>query len=212
MTNLSLFIASHPWERPRHSQCLLPRDSLVRDSVRDRAEQDEERRLRVRRGRAQVRNKIIKISDFVVNWWYFRFYHAGDECLTIPSTWSMDSPETKYLDFPQKNNCCFFIFFKKNLFPQHPRVRGRRRPYPGPLPLEAGAGQDQVVWGIHQLVPPHEDKAHHHRALPGGQREQRAMSPQQVKSLFRFSRKSEVVFSFSLESFCCCGKTGHFSF
>ena len=24
-----------------------------------------------------------------------RFYHAGDECLTIPSNWSLDSPETK---------------------------------------------------------------------------------------------------------------------
>jgi len=25
-----------------------------------------------------------------------RFYHAGDECLTIPSNWALDSPETKY--------------------------------------------------------------------------------------------------------------------
>ena len=26
----------------------------------------------------------------------FRFTHAGDECLTIPSTWSLESSETKY--------------------------------------------------------------------------------------------------------------------
>jgi ryanodine receptor 2 len=26
-----------------------------------------------------------------------RFYHAGDECLTIPSNWSIDSPETKFV-------------------------------------------------------------------------------------------------------------------
>ena len=55
----SFFIASHPREGPGHRERLLPRHALVRDSVRDRAEQDEERSVRVRGGRAQVRNKII---------------------------------------------------------------------------------------------------------------------------------------------------------
>ena len=26
-----------------------------------------------------------------------RFYHAGDECLTIPSTWTAENAESKYV-------------------------------------------------------------------------------------------------------------------
>ena len=46
---------------------------------------------------------------------------------------------------------------------QHRGVRGRGGDAAGPVPVEAGAGQDQVVGGIHQLVPPHENQVSFHK-------------------------------------------------
>ena len=53
--------------------------------------------------------------------------------------------------------------------PQHHRLRGRVGDAAGEVALAAGAGEDQVGGRVHQLVPPHEDQAHHHRPLPRGQ-------------------------------------------
>ena len=79
---------------------------------------------------------------------------------------------------------CLKLNFKLFYF-QYRCLRGRQCDATGPLAVASGDGPRQMVRRVHQLVPPHEVEAHHHRTLPRHQREYRALSPDTV----RFYRK-----------------------